>query len=55
MITCVATSVAGVPASFSFLDFMAYNYHCWGLLIIFLLSILTGIGRNRKSVRKHYE
>lgn len=55
VITGVATSVAGVPASFSFLDFMAYNYHCWGLLIIFLLSILTGIGRNRKSVRKHYE
>lgn len=47
VITGVATGVAGVPASFSFLDFLGYNYHCWGLLIIFLLSILTGIGRKR--------
>lgn len=54
VITGVATSVAGVSPTFSFLDFMPYNYHCWGLLIIFFLSIMTGIGRNRKSVRAHY-
>lgn len=49
VITGVATSVAGVPASFSFLNFIGYTFHCWGLLIIFLLSILTGIGRKRKK------
>lgn len=30
---------------FSFMNILPYNFHCWGLLIIFLLSILTGIGR----------
>lgn len=54
VITGVATSVAGVPASFSFLNFIGYNFHCWGLLIIFMLSILTGIGRNREKIKKHY-
>lgn len=49
VITGVATSVAGVPASFSFLNSIGYTFHCWGLLIIFLLSILTGIGRKRKK------
>jgi len=43
----VATAVKGVDASFSFMNFLPYNYHCWGLLIIFLLSIITGIGRKR--------
>lgn len=33
VITGVATSVAGVPASFSFLNFIGYTFHCWGLLI----------------------
>ena len=31
--------------NFSFLDIIPYNFHCWGLLVIFLVSILTGIGR----------
>ena len=31
--------------NFSFLNILPYNFHCWGLLILFLLSILTGIGR----------
>ena len=49
VITGVATGVAGVPATFSFLDFLPYNFHCWGLLIIFFLSIMTGVGRKRKK------
>lgn len=49
VITGVAAGVAGVPATFSFLDFLPYNYHCIGLLIIFFLSIMTGIGRRRKK------
>lgn len=49
VITGVATGVAGVPATFSFLDFLPYNFHCWGLLIIFFLSIMTGIGRKRRK------
>lgn len=44
----VATAVPGVAASFSFFDIVGYNFHCWGLLIIFMLSILAGIGRKRK-------
>ena len=49
VIVGVATSVAGIPATFSFVNFLAYNFHCWGLLIIFMISILTGIGRKKKK------
>ena len=49
VIVGVATSVAGIPATFSFVNFLGYNFHCWGLLIIFLASILTGIGRKKKK------
>lgn len=41
----VALAIDGVDPNFSFLDIIPYNFHCWGLLLIFLLSILTGIGR----------
>lgn len=41
----VVMAIPGVDPSFSFLNILPYNYHCWGLLIIFLLSIMTGIGR----------
>ena len=42
-----ALVITGV--AFSFLDFLPYNFHCWGLLIIFFLSIMTGVGRKRKK------
>ena len=42
----VALAIDGVDPNFSFLDIIPYNFHCWGLLLIFLLSILTGIGRS---------
>ena len=41
----VALAIDGVDPTFSFLDIIPFNFHCWGLLLIFLLSILTGIGR----------
>lgn len=41
----VALAIDGVDPSFNFLDIIPYNFHCWGLLLIFLLSIITGIGR----------
>lgn len=41
----VAMTLKGLPESFSFVDIMMYNFHCWGLLLIFLVSIFTGIGR----------
>jgi len=41
----VALAIEGVSPDFSFLNIIPYNFHCWGLLIIFLVSILTGIGR----------
>lgn len=41
----VALTVEGIDPNFSFLNIMPYTFHCWGLLIIFLISILTGIGR----------
>ena len=41
----VALAIDGVDPNFSFLDIIPYNFHCWGLMLIFLLSILTGIGR----------
>lgn len=31
--------------AFSFLNIIPYTFHCWGLLFIFMASILTGIGR----------
>jgi Na+/H+ antiporter NhaC len=43
----VASTVLGSGASFSYLNIVGYIFHCWGLLIVFLISILTGIGRNR--------
>ena len=45
----VALAIDGVDPGFSFLNIIPYNFHCWGLLIIFLLSILTGVGRNFES------
>ena len=41
----VALAIDGVDPNFSFLDIIPYNFHCWGLMLIFLLIILTGIGR----------
>lgn len=41
----VALAIDGVDPTFSFLDIIPFTFHCWGLLLIFLLSILTGIGR----------
>lgn len=41
----VALAIEGMDQNFSFLDIIPYNFHCWGLLLIFLLSILTGVGR----------
>lgn len=41
----VVLTLEGFDPNFSFLDIMPYNFHCWGLLIIFLISILTGLGR----------
>ena len=41
----VVLSIEGAASNFSFLNIVPYNFHCWGLLIVFLVSILTGIGR----------
>jgi len=41
----VVMSIEGAASSFSFLNIIPYNFHCWGLLIVFMVSILTGIGR----------
>ncbi|MDY4031900.1 MAG: Na+/H+ antiporter NhaC family protein [Pyramidobacter sp.] len=41
----VALAVDGISPDFSFLNIVPYTFHCWGLLLIFLISILTGIGR----------
>lgn len=45
----VALAIDGMDPNSSFLDIIPYNFHCWGLLLIFLLSILTGIGRRFES------
>ena len=34
-----------VSESFSFLDYVPYNFHSWLLILLFLLSAITGIGR----------
>lgn len=41
----VAMGIKGIDPNFSFTNIMPYTFHCWALLVIFLLSILTGIGR----------
>lgn len=41
----VVLTLENFDPEFSFLNILPYNFHCWGLLIIFLLSILTGFGR----------
>lgn len=40
-----AVQCEGVSSDFSFKDIMPYNYHCILLILIFLLSAVTGIGR----------
>ena len=34
-----------VSESFSFLDYVPYNFQSWLLILLFLLSAITGIGR----------
>ena len=46
----VALTIEGIDPNFSFLNIIPYNFHCWGLLIIFMVSILTGIGRKFENV-----
>ena len=41
----VVLTLENFDPNFSFLNILPYNFRCWGLLILFLLSILTGIGR----------
>lgn len=41
----VVLTLENFDPNFSFLHILPYNFHCWGLLILFLISILTGIGR----------
>lgn len=41
----VVLTLENFDPEFSFLNILPYNFHCWGLLIIFLLSILTDFGR----------
>ena len=41
----VVMALEGINPAFSFMNIIPYCFHCWGLLVIFLLSILTGIGR----------
>ncbi|MBQ9535313.1 MAG: hypothetical protein IJU78_05690 [Clostridia bacterium] len=41
----VVLALEGINPNFSFLNVIPYTFHCWGLLLIFLISILTGIGR----------
>lgn len=45
----VVMTLEGIDPNFSFLNVIPYEFHCWGLLIIFLLSIITGIGRKTES------
>lgn len=42
-------AIPGVDPAFSFLDIIPYNFHCWGLILVFLISILTGIGRRYET------
>lgn len=50
----IASGVVG--ESFSFLDYLPYNFHSMMLILLFVLSILTGIGRrfekNTKTIEK---
>lgn len=48
----VVLTLENFNPNFSFMDILPYNFHCWGLLIIFLLSILTGIGRRFETEKE---
>lgn len=47
----VVMTLENFDPNFSFMNILPYNFHCWGLLIIFLLSILTGIGRKFEDTK----
>ena len=54
----VVLGLEGINPGFSFLNIIPYTFHCWGLLIIFMVSILTGIGRkfeNNPPIADHTE
>lgn len=40
-----AADIPEIPEGFSFLDIVPYNFHCMLLLALFILSIITGVGR----------
>ena len=42
----LAIASGAVSESFSFLDYVPYNFHSWLLILLFLLSAITGIGRH---------
>ena len=46
-LNAVSLAVASgvVSESFSFLDYVPYNFQSWLLILLFLLSAITGIGR----------
>jgi len=46
---CVTFATAAGVSDFSFVEFLPYTFHCIILLVLFLASILTGIGRHKEG------
>lgn len=42
---CMQFAADYVDSSFSFMNIIPYSFHSMGLLVLFFLSILTGVGR----------
>lgn len=48
--TCIYPLAMGIATgavseSFSVMDYVPYSFHCWGLIIVFWVSIILGFGR----------
>lgn len=51
----LAISSGAVGEGFGFMDVIPYTFHCMALILLFLLSIITGIGRkfeNQKEIEE---
>lgn len=51
----LALSSGVVDKSFNFMEVLPYTFHSMGLILLFLLSIATGIGRTFENEQNKYE
>ena len=49
----IAIATGAVGNDFTVMDYLPYSFHCWGLIGVFWLSIITGFGREIETGEDH--